>query len=103
MKQVIAKLPVEYMVEASMCSDEFYYGVINADKIKGFVIKTDYRTREGSMYKCLCTQGFTYGNCFFTPSTSTSLQRLIESVLSNKDCFVYQFNTFEELFNWLIS
>jgi hypothetical protein len=76
-------------------SDDKYYGMINALGNKGFVVRANF---EAGYYRMMSVEGFTNGNSY---SSNYNLTTLISKFTSD-GCKVFEFDTYQELFKWLI-
>ncbi len=75
-----------------------YYGIEDKNSMsnKGFITRTDY---YGGHYIPICRSGITHGNTW-SQYREKELTALIDKLIKER-WQVYEFNTYESLFNWL--
>jgi hypothetical protein len=79
--------------------DKFYGTLMKEETEKGFITKTEYSSR--SVFTIRCGDAFTRGNgwdCCDSKTLEGCVNKILES--GNK---VFQFDTFNELMEWVIS
>ena len=99
MKQVIINQPPQNTVSIDKVSDNKYYGVEAVKGDKGFIANKDYSTNN---YEFRCRDSLTKGNKW-NGFSSRNLDKAIRSWLmfNDENRQVYEFDTAEELFDWL--
>ena len=81
------------------CSPEKYYGVSSLYcRAKGFIIQKGCRSEQ---FVTRCIEGITHGNGW--DFSADTLQRTIALILENKNMRVYEFDTYQELLQWLLT
>lgn len=83
-----------------------YYGTIlkSSKTNKGFIISDEYigvsNSNTNYIFKLMCKNSFTRGNSFGN-FKGRSLTEIIKSILSSGSFDVFEFDTPEEIFEWL--
>jgi len=97
-KQVILK---ENIVSISFANERKFYGaVMGDDGERGFITRDSYWP-EGN-YTVRSVDAFTKGNGW-THCDAKTLHGCIEKILAEPKGEVYQFDTFKELMEWVVS
>jgi hypothetical protein len=96
MKKVI-KTDDNNIVNIEKINTTKYYGVYFGPNNRGFITNERYR---GMNYTVRSIEGLTYANGYSNYNYST-LPQLVDTIISQGD-IVYEFDTPEELFTWLM-
>jgi len=95
------KMDRDTSVEVQQVTTDKFYGVVITKGLpinsKAFITRQLYCEAN---FKVAALEGLTHGNTY-SNYQSQSLVSLIESIISSGD-LVLEFNTYQELFSWLI-